>query len=359
MRDRYNYKIGLYRIILVILVMIGHSAITTSLTYKMNVLDQGQYETMAGLFDIIYQFHMPAFLLLTGFLYRRYGRNYDFKKYQNKLLRFGLYIVVFQIIVFWAELIRNSSSQYIKMSLNQPIAILEYVVNALLFQSHMWYLQCYILCYLAQKLFEKIQKTYWDEILLQIQFIAFVAICINRQNYEINLPRVMDTVFYNIMWFYAGTISEKYSIHRKIKRNTLTVQAVFLIWVFQTVLYQPILHQIQGIFGQISLYYFVEYILNHKNDSRFKQIIMNIDHCGLTIYIWGFVACMWYQALWIVLSLKSDNTLNWDSTSIITYFLGSLAVQIVQVYIIQKLINILNDRKAARLSKVSRVERNA
>lgn len=138
--SKYNYAIGLYRIVLVLLVIIGHSALTTCVNYNMVITDENQYNLVVYIRNLIYQFHMPAFLILTGFLYRRNGRFYDLKKSQQKLIKFSVIVVIVQNLTFLADLVKNDGLQYIEMAGGTFDKVIIYMIDALLYQSHTWYL---------------------------------------------------------------------------------------------------------------------------------------------------------------------------------------------------------------------------
>lgn len=135
-KSNYNYEIGLYRIILVLLVIIGHSALTTCVNYNMVITDRNQYSLVAYILNFIYQFHMPAFLILTGFLYRRNGRFYNLKKSQQKLIKFSVIVVIVQNLTFLAELVKNDDLQYIEIAGGTFDKVIIYMIDALLYQSH-------------------------------------------------------------------------------------------------------------------------------------------------------------------------------------------------------------------------------
>lgn len=335
MNNRYSYKIGLYRVILVLFVIIGHSAIITSYSYKMNILDENQYNLVSYICDLIYSFHMPAFLMLTGYLYRQHGKFYSIKKAQKKLLSFAIIIVLVQNLTFLAEIVRNSDVQYISLAYTENNNVIIYIIDALLFQSHAWYLQCYILCYILQRIFEKLQKTHWEEILTVIQLIIFFIDCYNNYAIVVNIPRVADIVMYNMLWFYIGTIIDKYNIHRKLKCQTMQIQVISLVWILQTLLPKGVFHLVQGLSGQFVLYYFVKYaIQNCSQNSKNKLYskIKKLDQYSFIGYIIGFIVCVWYQALWILINLQG-NEVYWSNTSLVTYFLGQLVTQFVLIYL--------------------------
>lgn len=334
-KSNYNYEIGLYRIILVLLVIIGHSALTTCVNYSVVITDRNQYDLVVYIFDLIYQFHMPAFLMLTGFLYRRNGRFYSLKKYQQKLIKFSVIVIIVQILTFLAELVKNNNLQYIAMTGRNFDKIIIYMIDALLYQSHAWYLQCYILCFLFQKIFEKLNNNHWEEILAVVQVIIFFIDCYNKYANAVNLPRIVDIIMYNIVWFYVGTLIDKYSIHRKLRCQTLQIQMISIVWIAQVFLPKGIFHLLQGLTGQFMLLYFVKYAIQNcsqNNKNKIYSKIKRLDQYSFIGYIVGFIVCVWYQALWILINLQ-DNEVYWDSTSIVTYFIGQLVAQFGLIYL--------------------------
>ena len=340
-KSKYNYEIGLYRIILVLLVMVGHSALTTCVNYSMVITDRNQYSLVVYILNLIYQFHMPAFLILTGFLYRRNGRFYNLKKSQQKLIKFSVIVVIVQNLTFLAELVKNNDLQYIEIAGGTFDKVIIYMIDALLYQSHAWYLQCYILCFIFQKIFQQLNNKHWEEVLTVVQLIVFFIDCYNKYANAVNIPRIVDIIMYNMIWFYVGTLINKYEINKKLKCQTLRIQIIAIIWVLQVLLPKGVFHLLQGLTGQFMLLYFVKYAIQNcsqNNKNKLYSKIKRLDQYSFIGYIVGFIVCVWYQALWILINLQG-NEVYWDSTSIVTYFIGSLVVQFVLIYLAKYIVD--------------------
>lgn len=86
--------------ILILFVILGHTTLGLTDLYSFD-------DTMNGIANVIYSFHMPCFIAVSGFLYREYVRNTSqgiFRRIGHKafniLLPYAMISVIYWIIKF-------------------------------------------------------------------------------------------------------------------------------------------------------------------------------------------------------------------------------------------------------------------
>ena len=196
-----------------LLVVIGHSELA-------------QHENIAWvdvLYRIIYSFHMPLFIFISGYLFylTRIARQKSYGYVvRDKLLRLGVPLVCFTMIGIIVKLLASS---FVKnpIDFDGPIDILWMLIgvknNAL---GAMWFINVTLLCMLCYPLYV------W---VLRRRITTVVLLCILIATYYL-FPSHIDIFYLSKtmqMWiyFWAGIVVARYGIDR----NLLASPAVFLM----------------------------------------------------------------------------------------------------------------------------------
>lgn len=94
---RYDYNIGLARVILAILVVVGHSTQFSADAFSTVTGDVQTLKICDAINFVIYTFHMPAYMILNGYLFYMY-------RIKRRLSHYKLYIlqlIMIQITIGW------------------------------------------------------------------------------------------------------------------------------------------------------------------------------------------------------------------------------------------------------------------
>lgn len=281
------------RVILTILVVVGHSIVITSITayggydYSTGGLDKTfVLRIFLLLHNIIYSFHMPCFFALSGALFhkaiiaKRYESSKDLIK--EKSIRLLLpYIVVSLIWIFPWKMI----SGYYVTSKN---VLLDFFVGQMLFQgnSHLWFLPTLFLIFIVIYHLRNAKKRY-DLVILLIAYILSYLCTINI---------VMFVLKYSV-WFYLGYMFEQHreNINQKICLK-LFFSSVFL-FVFSYILgtvvnftgffaiLNTVIDFIKALTGAISAYILSVYVA--KKGLLEKKWFQVINKYSFGIYLYS------------------------------------------------------------------------
>lgn len=154
--DNYNIKIGLFRVVLVILVIIGHAGINDYFFSEVRGNTELFY-SIGQISSIIYQFHMPAFMMLSGYCYIKYTRKQNAAKQLHKLLYYFILQYIIELLQYWPVYKVGNSGITPPTQAEHPIQ--SYLVNQFLNQNHMWFMTVYIVNSLLALGLQKVFRT--------------------------------------------------------------------------------------------------------------------------------------------------------------------------------------------------------
>lgn len=89
MKNR-NQTIDILKGIAVLAVLLGHAVQRGLITGYTDVL----------IFRIIYSFHMPLFMILSGYTLKAYNKNYDFNFLKKRFLRLMIPTIIWSYLIY-------------------------------------------------------------------------------------------------------------------------------------------------------------------------------------------------------------------------------------------------------------------
>ena len=221
---KHNYKYDVIRIVLTVLVVIGHANYYNAGNAYGGIYIADQM-TIAGIADtafhgfaeqikqLIYTFHMPAFFALSGSLFyiqlknRRFSSVTDVMK--NKISR--LIVPFIFVYLFWNTPIKIISGYY-----NQSENIFKDILMQMFIPTNMylWYLEALFFDFVLAYLLCKYVKKTW-----MINTVSFTVYLVVR---FLERATVFTTLFGNplryLLWFIFGMNLNKYG---KVAKNHL------------------------------------------------------------------------------------------------------------------------------------------
>lgn len=283
-QDNYDYTVGLIRVILTFLVVIGHAQLIT-LSYWGKIQLNEAYGAYIGstVNGMIYQFHMIAFMILTGYLYFKYDHyNKSFKTIvENKFAR--LLIPYFLAFFVKDTLLGNLQT---KTLTNQLLGL-----NT----EHLWYLKDAFICMMLYAILRKfnVQDKQTVIVLLLITGIhgyiqtLYTAGISNLQDYVVNQTW--------IICFYIGSIlNSRDDIISKLKLQTKQVGFAFVCWIvlfYMDSTPAGLTRQLNnewyiatGLIGSL-LFYNLCIIIKNKLSDKQLNIVRRIDKYTYSMYI--------------------------------------------------------------------------
>lgn len=353
--DNYNIKIGLFRVVLVILVIIGHAGIDVCLFSEVKGNTELFY-SLGQINSIIYQFHMPAFMMLSGYCYIKYTRKQNAAKQLHKLLYYFILQYTVELLQYWP--ICKSGSSGITPPIQAEHPIQSYLVNQFLNQNHMWFMTVYIVNSLLALGLQKVFRTRWSSVLLAINsllYMIYIWVCANN----VYLLPCIDVYIKNQIWFQIGLAIYDKDILSKLnpKQQSVRILTVVLFWItIVTFLYgitnfiQSLVYLACGLLGQAWLYMLIELILskiNRESIDKLQKIVRNLDKYSLTAYVAGGTIQSWWLAIWMwtIADGKPGEVIRYRTQDLITLQFLQIVFQIIGIILIFKLINKVKNKR--------------
>lgn len=198
-----NEQIDICRGLLILLVVIGHEVSMFS--------------------KHIYWFHMPAFFMLSGYLFKEHEKCYEHVKKTVK--RYIIpYISYFIVLCIYMIFFRVWSVQY----------VLKNVVKERLLYASEWFPICLMFTIIFYNLLKKYVKRY-EAIIIMLYILAHIeSWFILKSGIEwICLFRI-DIVMISMMYFWLGnkakSISSKFSMNKRLVLIIVIFFCAFFIW---------------------------------------------------------------------------------------------------------------------------------
>lgn len=284
-QDNYDYTVGLIRMILTFLVVIGHAQLITPLYWGKIQLNQAYCAYIGSTVNgMIYWFHMIAFMILTGYLYFKYDHySKSFKAIvKGKFMR----LLIPYFLAFFVKDALLGSLQT-KTLTDQLLGL-----NT----EHLWYLKDAFICMMLFAILRKfnVQNKQTAILLLLITGIhgyiqtLYTAGISNLQDYVVNQTW--------IVCFYIGSIlNSRDDILNKLKLQTKQTGLAFLCWIIlfytdstPTGLTRQLNNEwyiATGLIGSL-LFYNLCIIIKNKMSDKQLNVIRRIDKYTYSMYIW-------------------------------------------------------------------------
>lgn len=175
MRQR-DYKMDNFRLLLIFLVLMGH------------FMELFKGELTSSLYKIIYSFHMPAFLFLTGF----------FARFDRRKIVFQLIYpyILFQIIYQAFDALVYKEKDTFTIKFGTPYWLL-------------WYLLITIFCYLLLPLFDSKNKSSRTTIVITSIILALLSGFDTSLGYYGSLARFFSFLPFFVVGYYASHTEKK------------------------------------------------------------------------------------------------------------------------------------------------------
>ena len=201
MRQR-DYKMDNFRFLLIFCVLLGH------------FIELFQGDFASALYKIIYSFHMPAFLFLTGFFAR-----FDRRKIVLNLI---YPYILFQILYQFFDTIVIKGEEGISIKFGTPYWLL-------------WYLLVTIFCYLLLPLFDGIQPTSGIVMALISLALAILAGLDTSLGYYASLARFFSFLPFFIIGHYTAHLWKKQENPKKPQHSVWLIAVLGLFLAFACV----------------------------------------------------------------------------------------------------------------------------
>lgn len=201
MRQR-DYKMDNFRFLLIFCVLLGH------------FIELFPGDFASALYKIIYSFHMPAFLFLTGFFAR-----FDRRKIVLNLI---YPYILFQILYQFFDTIVIKGEEGISIKFGTPYWLL-------------WYLLVTIFCYLLLPLFDGIQPTSGIVMALISLALAILAGLDTSLGYYASLARFFSFLPFFIIGHYTAHLWKKQGHQKKPQHSVWLIAVLGLFLIFACV----------------------------------------------------------------------------------------------------------------------------
>lgn len=201
MRQR-DYKMDNIRFLLIFCVLLGH------------FIELFPGDFASALYKIIYSFHMPAFLFLTGFFAR-----FDRRKIVLNLI---YPYILFQILYQFFDTIVIKGEEGISIKFGTPYWLL-------------WYLLVTIFCYLLLPLFDGIQPTSGIVMALISLALAILAGLDTSLGYYASLARFFSFLPFFIIGHYTAHLWKKQGHQKKPQHSVWLIAVLGLFLIFACV----------------------------------------------------------------------------------------------------------------------------
>lgn len=284
------------KVLATILVVVGH--ITRMYTNVAAIKINTSSEVLSNLTSVIYSFHMPAFVAISGILYfyvkrQRLGYQVESKFIKGKIKRLIIPYIFFSFCItiptlYFCNLIDKEVLKYI-------------FENFILMKSprHLWFL---IMLFCVFVIFNKFESYIYKRVVIFIILSGLVNIL--NSYYYIPYFQITSTLhyfFYFLLGYYFQMkLSYKFEIMNIKELYTYLIYAIILFFIIYICTFKsPILHNIlslvTAICGTFSLYLFSNIIsrTNIKSYSIYKVILSN--SYGIYLFHPMIIYCLFYS----------------------------------------------------------------
>lgn len=257
--------------IAVLAVLLGHAI-------QRSQLIEEQYENVYKIFKMIYSFHMPLFMILSGYTMYKYTKEYDINFLKKRFLRLIIPTIVWSYLIY---IVRSFDFVGIKEFIAFPDNIMEY--TKLLFwhpDTLIWFLYIVFLCnliFFIQRniLDEKYKKT---SILVTI-LISVIIYMLPNENFGIASLQIYFPIF--SLGYYLAIYLKKIEKYLKYLVIPSFVIYIFLFKKYNVYIDNVIVYYCISISAIIIIYNIVSFM----NFKMVNNVLSFFGEKSLEIYL--------------------------------------------------------------------------
>ena len=180
---------------------------------------------------IIFSFHMPIFIIISGYFYKDSStKDFIINTIKKLVIPYVIAVLCFDIIDSYEKGIIYILTRFSKQIIfsTMSVAYLKYTDSSSMIDC-LWFIPMLIITKILFRLIKKILKN--NE--LQIVFCIFLFLCLGFQLGKIKywLPFSIDVSMSCLIFFYLGYILKKYDGLNKILNDNISIFILFIIWV--------------------------------------------------------------------------------------------------------------------------------
>lgn len=199
--------------ILIILVVLGHSV-------------SGPYYDLSNIIDYIYLFHMPAFFIISGYLYKRGSLVERLKKRTKRLLLpYFSYVTIITIIIIIKMISKNESIKSIVKQIVRNVLGGQYLHN---YCGALWFVTC-LLC--TEIIYITIDKYIKNDIIKISIIVLFYTVAHIEAWFlpKFKLPFAIDISLITLAYYAIGAKLKTYIFNRNICLGASIISAISIV----------------------------------------------------------------------------------------------------------------------------------
>lgn len=209
--QKRDYAIDIAKGCLIVLMIIGHFSIDTTLR------------------KIIYSFHMTAFVFLSGYFYKE---NSEIKRAIGHIIH--AFLIPYIVFVFYVLIknIRNWSSSYIIALFKQYLLGMSFSSNIFSDVPSIGPIYFVLMLFGVRALYIFIDKSMRNTAYkyIMVFMVSFIGMKLGQRGYW--LPWSFDITLYILVYYHLGFYCKKYNVLTKIKENHLVYFLFTPIWAY-------------------------------------------------------------------------------------------------------------------------------
>lgn len=239
----------------------------------------------------IYSFHMPMFLILSGFLC---GYSY-LSKMPRKKERFLAAILNILFVYFFWSILHWSAKYFFSTNVNGRVLMQDLFLISVRPMAPYWYLYILVILYLGFYYLEgiRIRKSI---VLIVLYFIACLPLFVNITHFG-GLNELMRFSFFFYIGLYSSKAENKLLFQRNNKKITLgfifvAIVLLVITWIYRINMIQDV--KVIGTFGGLVISIGVMKIFQSKSFLSENKVFKFLGHYSLEIYVaHSYVLTVW------------------------------------------------------------------